>query len=668
MPHSRFWFPVFLSVVGGFFLLKGQPARGDERAVRWAERRFTALDKDGDGRLTTAELPDAQWQQRLDLNGDGSITREEAREVFSKWQGAKPSPETPAPQVTVESRPQQGPRTLPPAEYGVGEWVPDLTVRDVEGKQQPLSAWQGGQPLVLALINPTCPVSKRYLPTLAALQKEYAGRGVRVLPVALGTEPAAEVRAALAAAGLGSECLWDEAPHALARALHATAATDCVVLDRARTLIYRGAVDDQYGLGYSQEAPRRRYLVEALEAHLAGQVPAVTATEAPGCVLELGAALTVETDCTYHNRISRLLQSHCVECHRTGGVAPFPLETYAQVTAKAGMVRRMVEQRLMPPWFAAPVEPPQHSPWMNDRSLTEVERSTLLSWLKAGKPEGDAAHAPLPRTWPTEWQIGQPDLTVQIPRPLPVQATGTMPYQHIRVPTGLTEEKWVRGFEVMPTAREVVHHVLIFVLRPGDRKLDREDNFLAAYVPGNNSVVYPAGMAKRLPAGSELLFQIHYTPNGTATRDQVKVGLLFASAAPAHEIKVGQVVNHRINIPPGVENHLETALLRVPAHVRVLGFMPHMHMRGKAFRYEAVWPDGTTRTLLEVPRYDFNWQLSYRLTEPLALPAGAQLRASAWFDNSTNNPANPDATATVKWGQQTTDEMMLGYVEYYLEG
>ena len=248
-----------------------------------------------------------------------------------------------------------------------------------------------------------------------------------------------------------------------------------------------------------------------------------------------------------------------------------------------------------------------------------------------------------------------------------------MPYQNVIVDTNFSEEKWVRAIEVQPTAREVVHHVLVFVIEPG--KFPKRGNigdegdrggFLAAYVPGNSFEVYPDGFAKHVPAGAKMLFQIHYTPNGKATSDQVRVGLCFSKNPPQHIVRVAGVANHHIAIPPGASDHAEVAAIPVPKEVTLLALMPHMHLRGKAFRFEVVLPDGQTRTLLDVPRYDFNWQLSCRYAEPPTLPAGSRIRATGWFDNSEKNPANPDPNKTVRWGQQTTDEMMLGYVEYYL--
>jgi hypothetical protein len=296
----------------------------------------------------------------------------------------------------------------------------------------------------------------------------------------------------------------------------------------------------------------------------------------------------------------------------------------------------------------------------------------LIGWLAGGRPEGDPAEAPLPRKWPAEWAIGAPDAIYQIPSPIEVKAEGTMPYQIVEVPTGLTTDRWVKAWEVQPTAREVVHHVLVFVREPtppgkrARRGDDDEDGFFAAFVPGNNHETYRDGLGKRIPAGSVVRFQIHYTPNGHATRDQVRVGFRFSEEPPRHAVEVSAVAQIGLKIPAGAAGHPETASVPVPVEIKVLSLMPHMHLRGQAFRFELVLPSGEIRTLVEVPRYDFNWQLGYRFAEPLTIPAGSRVRATGWFDNSPANPANPDPGREVRWGRQTYDEMMIGYVEYYI--
>ncbi len=263
-------------------------------------------------------------------------------------------------------------------------------------------------------------------------------------------------------------------------------------------------------------------------------------------------------------------------------------------------------------------------------------------------PAGDPANGPLPYAAPGHWSLGTPDLVVKLPRPIAIPATGTMPYQNVAVETGLTEDKWVSGMEVRPSNRGVVHHVLVFVLppavvRPGTGTGTTMN--AAASSPlmsrGATATRYPDGFAKFLPKGSRLRFQLHYTPNGSAAEDQTELALTFADHPPRHEVKVTGIVDPMLRIPPGAANHEEGATLRVPTDAKLLGLMPHMHVRGKAFRYELVDASGKAETLLDIPRYDFNWQLGYVFAQPKDVPAGSTLKATGWFDNSTANAANP---------------------------
>ncbi len=567
---------------------------------------------------------------------------------------------------------RQAPRLLRAVEHGVGRLVPDVALTDLNGKSVRLSDFKAKRALVIALTSPSCPLSQKFAPTLAKLEDEWRARGVAFMfvnPVA--ADAALDCKAAAKAHGFDGPVIRD-LNGALARTLGALTTTDAFVLDAARTLVYRGAVDDQYGLGYSQDAPRHRYLTDALTATLASKSPPTAATWAPGCELDLKAAKPVAspTKATYHGRIARLVQSQCVECHRAGGVAPFSLETRDDLVARAGAIRRVIEQGTMPPWFAAPPQAGEPSPWVNDRSLVAADKAELLAWLGSDRATGEAREAPLPRKWPTEWALGTPDAVLQIPKPLAVKATGTMPYQRAVIETNFAEAKWVQAMEVQPTAKAVVHHVLVFVMKPGAgrgrERLEEGEGFFAAYVPGNSHNIYRDGLAKPLPAGASLLFQIHYTPNGTATEDQTRIGLVFAKQPPEHVVRTIGIGQFALRIPPGADNHPEVGKLPVVFDATILSFMPHMHVRGKAFRYELIQPNGTRRTLLEVPRYDFNWQLAYRLAEPISVPRGSRLEATGWFDNSAKNPANPDPTKTVRWGPQTYEEMLLGYLEYFV--
>jgi len=562
------------------------------------------------------------------------------------------------------------PRALDPVEHGVGTLLPDLSFVDVEGKSGRLSDFKGSKALVLAFTNVGCPVCKRYGPRLGRLEKTWRRRGVAFLFVNPSPQDGAdEIAATRKTHGMAGRYVHD-VDRSITQALGVTTTAEVFVLDAARTLVYRGAVDDQYGVGYVLEKPTVSYLASALEAVLARRSPETQATTAPGCVLDLEPAKTpVNPKITWHEHVSRIVQRRCQSCHRAGESAPFTLSSYAEAKGNAGMIRWVVEQRVMPPWFAGE----KSLACGNDAALSGSERSQVLEWVDAGCPPGDERDAPLARTWPQGWRIGEPDAVIEIPRPFEVPAEGVVDYQYMDVATNYPEDRWVQAFEIRPTAPQVVHHVLVFVKYPRDHPRRGEQprvrggvaGYFAAMVPGQGGTTFPAGTARFLPKGARLRFQLHYTTNGRAATDRTRLGFIFAKEKPQHEMRSMGVYNVGIRIPPGAKNHKQVANRLIPVAGRVYGFTPHMHLRGKAFRYEAAYPDGKRQILLDIPRYDFNWQLSYLLAEPLDVPAGTRIHATAWYDNSADNPANPDPTTLVRWGEQTWDEMLIGYVDWH---
>lgn len=571
---------------------------------------------------------------------------------------------------------KQAPRVLKPAEAGVGRMIPDIGFTDLTGKEGALNDYRTAKLTVVAFTSTSCPISRKYIPSLARLEKEYSAKGVAFLFINPTATDKPDARA------FAGRYIHDNGK--LTSVFAATSTTEVFILDSKRTVIYRGAIDDQYGAGYSRDEPRNRYLAVALDEALAGKMPITSATEAPGCSLEPDLVKVPSVPQTYHARIERIIQANCIECHRSGGVAPFSLEKYEEVVAHKGIIKKVVERGTMPPWFALASTKGQHSPFVNDRSLTESDKKDLLAWLAGDLKKGDRADAPLPRKYEPGWLIGKPDVVFQLPKPIAIKAEGTMPYQNVTVETNLEEDKWVQALEVQPTAREVVHHVLVHAIpkgtmpqrnagigaiRPGaEDGREEAQGFFAIYVPGNSVLIYPEGYAKKLPKGCTLRFQIHYTPNGKATEDQTKFGLVFAKEPPRHEVKVVGIVNNKFLIPPGDDNFKVDARIPIPFDAHILAFAPHMHLRGKAAKYELKTPDGQTATLLDVPHYDFNWQLLYRFATPVFAPKGSSLSFTAWYDNSEGNPANPDPKKLVRWGQQTYDEMHLGYVEYIIDG
>jgi mono/diheme cytochrome c family protein len=578
----------------------------------------------------------------------------------------------PAPPAAADPGPalRTAPKIRRAADVGVGRLVADVAFTDLAGKTGKLSDYRDKTCLVVALTDPGCPLSQKFIPALARLEQEYAAKGVAFLFV----NPLAGDADAMKKDAARFRGRYVADPK-LAAAVGATSTTEVVVLDPARTVVYRGAVSDQYGLGYALDAPKQPYLAAALDDVVINRAPRVGATTAPGCEVVPPAA--PPTPLTYHARVERIVQENCVECHRPGGTGPFALETYDQLVARRAAVKRAVSDKVMPPWYAAAPAAGEHTPWLNDRSLTPADRADLLAWLDGDRPKGDPADAPRRRTFETGWLIGKPDAVFELPEPQPVKAEGVMKYVNVNVPTGYDEDKWVVAMEVQPTARQVTHHVLVFAARPGDPTRGEGEGFFAAYAPGSAPLTYPDGYAKRLPKGSALRFQLHYTPNGTASEDRTRVGMIFAKGPPRHEARVAALVNGKFTIPPGDANYKITSdpsflppRIMQPAWfapARVLAFFPHAHVRGKAARFELPGEKGApARTLLDVPRYDFNWQLEYRLVEPIPVPAVSKLVYTAWYDNSPNNPANPDPTVPVRWGPQTFNEMHLGYVEYVL--
>ena len=385
---------------------------------------------------------------------------------------------------------------------------------------------------------------------------------------------------------------------------------------------------------------------------------------------------------TFYKNILPILQDHCQSCHRPGQPAPMPLVSYEETKAAAPAIKHAVGMRMMPPWFADP----QIGHFSNDISLQPEQISLITAWVDAGSPAGDPRDAPPAKHWAEGWNIPQPDVVLSMPKPVPIPAQGDIEYTYEIVPTHFTEDRWVRMSEVRPSSPEHVHHAVVYIRPPEENWLrhapvgvpftastlsdpqDRRDahgttsDLLLVYAPGSAPDQWPEGMAKLVPAGSDLVFQVHYTANGKAASDRSSIGLVFAKQPPKRRVITLQLNNHALIIPPGADNFRVEVQGSLPNDATLLSFFPHMHLRGKRFEYDIVHPDGTIEPLLRV-NYHFHWQLSYRLAQPRELKADTVLRAVAWYDNSKNNPHNPDPDATVTWGDQTYNEMMVGFFD-----
>jgi len=391
---------------------------------------------------------------------------------------------------------------------------------------------------------------------------------------------------------------------------------------------------------------------------------------------------TTSSPPTFYKDILPILQNHCQSCHRPSEIAPMPLVTYEQARPWASQIAHTVEMKMMPPWLADP----RYGHFANDASLTEQQIATISQWAAVGAPAGDAHDAPVPPKWTDGWNIPEPDVVVKMPVPVEIPAHGEIEYTYEIVPTHFVEDRWVQMSELRPSSAAHVHHAVVYIrppdwqwLRhapvgrpftassltdPEERRQAHEttSDLLLVYAPGSAPDQWPKGMAKFVPAGSDLVFQMHYTTNGKEAKDQTGIGLVFAKTPPKQRVITLQLNNHALLIPPGADDFRVEVQGTLPNDATLMSLFPHMHLRGKCFEYDIVHDDGSVETLLRV-NYHFHWQLSYKLAEPRALKGGTKLRAIAWYDNSKNNPHNPDPDRTVTWGDQTSDEMMVGFFD-----
>jgi len=385
-------------------------------------------------------------------------------------------------------------------------------------------------------------------------------------------------------------------------------------------------------------------------------------------VVGVSASGPGKANSTFTKDVAPIIYNRCIECHRTGEIAPMSLLTYQEVRPWAKSIRQRVVERQMPPWSADP----HFGKFSNDPSLSQKEIDTIVSWVDAGAPKGDDKDMPPTPKFVSGWTIGKPDVVLEMQEEYSIPADGTVPYLYFTIPTGFKEDKWVSAMEIRPGNRGVVHHVIAFVSDAGASgrrggaagEAQQGRGQLGGITPNKTGVVFGPGTARLIKAGSNIVFQMHYTTNGQATKDRTSIGLVFTKEPPTKTLVTGNAMNARFVIPAGDGNHEVKSSTTFKEDVHLTSFMPHMHFRGKDFVYTAVYPDGRSEVLLSVPKYDFNWQLTYLPEKPIALPKGTRLDCVAHFDNSTRNKFNPDPSKEVRWGDQTWEEMMIGWFSY----
>lgn len=565
----------------------------------------------------------------------------------------------------------------------VGGLLPAGSFKDMTGKAIDLRTLaKESKGLVIAFHSTSCPVSRQYGPTLARLEKEIRRQGLKMVIVnPHGTDKPADIEKLRTNFPADLPYIWDK-DDSLSKAIGARSTTEVFLVDTSMTIRYRGGVDDQFTTSRIINKPNAQWLSDAVSEMLRNERIVKAVTDPSGCLLDSEPNTTLKfSKITYHNRISRMIQQHCLECHRQGGLAPFSLETYEEIKDHKSMVRLMVKSDQMPPWFADRNSPKGHPGWSNDRSLSALEKRDLIDWLSSkDMAEGNAADAPVTHIYNNaDWEIGNPDRIFKLEEPIQIPAQGKIKYQVRTIQTNLEEDTWIDAIEVKPTDHEVVHHAMVYVLPAKHTHAETEyktdadfDKHLApellfVYGPGDTFEKSPEGFGKLIRKGSRLRFQIHYTPKGEATSDQLMVGIKVMKTKPKYLEIPHAMVNLGIKIPADDANHVETISQFIPFDINLLSIAPHMHYRGKSIRYDLVYPDLHSETLLFVPKWNFEWQLNYQLAKPIKVPKGSSIHVTAVYDNSANNIDNPDHTKTILWGPDSTDEMLVAGFVYFTD-
>jgi hypothetical protein len=544
-------------------------------------------------------------------------------------------------------------RGAEPARPAIGNAIAELRFKDIRYLMRSLDDFGDRRAYVFVFTNTTCPLVQKYWPKLKRLDEQFRGRGVQFVGVNVGPgDTIPDV--AQQAVDFGVEFpVVKDADGSCVRALGVERTPEAVVLDGERRLRYRGRIDDQYRLGGARPEVAHDDLRHALEHLLLGRPVGTAETTVDGCRITLPSAPGSDLPVTFYEHVQPLLQRHCQECHRHGAAAPFSLVTLDEVAAHAEAIAEVVADGRMPPWFA---NRQQH--FANERGLSVAERNQLIVWTRAGLPPGDETKAQPPLTYhDSAWEIGEPDLVATTLETHHLPADGFVDYKYALLPHLFLDETWISAAEIRPSNPAVVHHCNLAYVALGQQF--SEGNFITGRVPGGTPMVLDDGLALRIPKHSLLALQIHYTTTGKPETNRMSVGLRFPRATVRQELHHLQATTSKFEIPPGAAAHRVTAIRTLPCDAAGLGMFAHMHLRGKDMTYNLEYPTGEKQIVLNVPHYDFNWQLGYYTD--VKVPRGSKMTVDAHFDNSLNNKFNPDPNRPVYYGDQTWEEMMAPF-------
>lgn len=543
----------------------------------------------------------------------------------------------------------------------IGDQITDLRFKDIRGLQRSLKDLGEKRAYVFAFVTTQCPLVKRSMPKLIDLDTRFGPRDVQIVAVNVGLDETIRDMAVQAIEFEAAFPFVKDVDHSVAKALGVQRTPEVVVLNSEGRLIYRGRIDDQLRLGGSRPEATRRDLEVALEESLANRAITVAETPVDGCLISFSEPVASDGPAPqFHKDIAPILNRRCVSCHRAEAAGPFALTSYVDAKSHADMLAEVVVDQRMPPWYASA----KHGTFQNDPSLTAAERETLLRWVRSSRAEGNPSDAPpLPDPPTSKWRIGEPDLVISMFDEHTLPATGFVQYRHFLLPYLFLNETWLEAVEIRPDNPAVVHHCnMAYVTSKGVS----HETFITGYVPGGQPMDlgrFDNGLAYRIPAMSSLGMQVHYTTTGKEERCLISVGLRFARNTVHKQVKHFLLDPHRIRIEPGNGAFPLKSSHTLDRDVTLLGLFTHMHVRGKDATFYAEIPDKPREILLQIPNYNFEWQLAYEIAAgKKQLPKGTRVEAIAHYDNSAFNPYNPDPKRTVPYGQQTYDEMFNGYV------
>jgi peroxiredoxin len=544
----------------------------------------------------------------------------------------------------------------------IGEVPPKFECKDIRYVRRTLSDLGDHKGFALVFLNTDCPIARRFLPTLRELDACYTAKGIRFVGVFCSPEDTIIEMASFALENELRFPVVKDQDHEACAALGIDRVPQVALLDAGHRLIYRGRINDQYRVSGTQRTASRQDLATALDELLAGKAISVTETPVDGCKVTPPFDPKFEQPPTFHADVAAIVQKRCQRCHHAGTPAPFALITYDDVKSHAEMVAEVVRDQRMPPWYADP----KYGHFLNAPGMTADERAKVVAWVKADCPAGDPARGPAPLVFgDTQWRIGEPDLKITMRAPDKIPAEGLVPYKYVVLPYLFKEDTYVSAIEILPHNRNVVHHCSMAYVNPLKMK-GGFDTFVTGHVPGGQPMDLRSRdpsdpqVAFKIPRGAWLILQIHYVATGKEEQSLISVGFRYPQKG------VNKITHHllldprNIAIPPGDAMWRLSAAQTIPSRVTLLGMFAHLHVRGRDMTYIAEYPGGQRETLLQIPNFNFDWQLGYECRN--RLPAGTKIEAIAHFDNSRFNVYNPDPDRTVPYGDQTFDEMFNAFV------